>query len=67
MNNTKLKKFFNSNNIIFIICAIVKAWCAVYHGLNEHVLLCILWGLLALLDIVLVKLHIDEKISNNSK
>ena len=67
MNNTKLKKFFNSNNIIFIICAIVKAWCAVYHGLNGHILLCILWSFLALLDVVLVKLHSDEKISNNSK
>ena len=67
MNNTKLKKFFNSNNIIFIICAIVKAWCAVYHGLNGHVLLCISWSFLALLDIILVKLNTDEKFSNNRK
>lgn len=67
MNNAKLKKFFNSNNIIFIICAIVKAWCAVYHGLNEHVLLCISWSFLALLDIILVKLNTDEKFSNNRK
>ena len=67
MNNAKLKKFFNSNNIIFIICAIVKAWCAVYHGLNGHVLLCISWSFLALLDVVLVKLNIDGKISNNNK
>ena len=63
----KLKKFFNSNNIIFIICAIVKAFCAVYHGLNGHVLLCITWGFLALLDIILVKLNTDEKFSNNRK
>ena len=63
----KLKKLFNSTNILFIICAIVNACCAVHHGLNEHVSLCISWGLLALLDIVLVKLYIDEKISNNSK
>ena len=67
MNNAKLKKFFNSNNIIFIICAIVKAWCAVYHGLNGHVLLCISWSFLALLDIILVKLNTDEKFSNNRK
>lgn len=63
----KLKKIFNSTNILFIICAIVKALCATYHGLNNHILLCISWGLLALFDIVLVKLHTDEKISNNSK
>lgn len=63
----KLKKFFNSTNILFIICAIVKACCAVQHGLNGHVLLCISWGFLALLDVVLVKLNTDEKISSNSK
>lgn len=67
MNNMKLKIFFNSTNILFIICAIVKAFCAVYHGLNDHILLCISWGLLALFDIVLVKWKTDEKISNNSK
>jgi hypothetical protein len=67
MDNMKLKKFFNSTNILFIICAIVKAFCAVYHGLNEHVVLCISWSFLALLDIVLVKLNTDEKIPNNSK
>jgi hypothetical protein len=38
-----------------------------HHGLNDHILLCILWGLLALLDVVLVKLNMDGKISNNSK
>ena len=63
----KLKKLFNSANIIFIICAMVKIWCAVYYGLNGHVLLCISWSFLALLDVILAKLNIDEKISNNSK
>ena len=63
----KLKKFFNNTNILFIFCAIVKVFCAIYHGFNENVALCILWGFLALFDIVLVKLNIDEKISNNSK
>lgn len=63
----KLKKLFNSDNIIFIFCAIVKIFCAIHHGLNENVALCILWGFLALFDIVLVKLNIDGKISSNSK
>lgn len=67
MDNMKLKKFFNSTNIIFIVCAIVNALCAVHHGLNGHVLLCISWGFLALFDVVLVKLYSDEKISNNNK
>lgn len=63
----KLKKIFNSTNIIFIFCAIVKIFCAIHHGLNGHVLLCILWSFLALFDIVLAKLNTDGKMSNNSK
>lgn len=63
----KLKKFFNSTNILFVICAILKVFCAVKWGLNGHVLFCISWSFLALLDVVLVKLNIDGKISSNSK
>ena len=64
----KLKKLFNSNNIIFIICAIVKAFCAIHHGLKGSIILCITWSLLALFDVILViKLNTHEKISNNSK